>query len=160
MGVARWPRGEAGGVQPVAGRFESFPRLLRGEEHEQSCALLGQESWSTARTAAAAPHRPKDPARERRYRRDRERPVLGWLWEDLELLALARSSSGREFWPERTRIRIRRERHPHRRRMGVTFTNPGIKNTGVFLRKKKRSGDWPKRSCSLVETPYKIVIEV
>src|SRR3972149_377148 len=95
MGVARWPRGEAGGVQPVAGRFESFPRLLKGEEHEQSCALLGQESWSTARTAAAAPHRPKDPARERRYRRDRERPVLGWLWEDLELLVLARSSTRR-----------------------------------------------------------------
>ncbi|KRT67825.1 MAG: hypothetical protein XU08_C0001G0237 [candidate division WWE3 bacterium CSP1-7] len=23
--------------------------------------------------------------------------------------------------------------------MGVTFTNPGIKNTGVFLRKKKNA---------------------
>src|SRR3972149_2511119 len=118
MGMARWPRGEADAVQRVAGRFESFPRLLKGEKHEQSCALLGQESWSTAGTAAAAPHRSEDPARERRYRRDRERPVIGRLWENLELLVLARSSSGREFLPERARIRIRQERHPHWRRMG------------------------------------------
>src|SRR3990172_8302976 len=118
MGVARWPRGEAGGVKLVAEMFESFPRLMKGEKHEQSCALLGQESWSTARTAAAAPHRPKDPARERRYRRDRERPVLGRIWENFELLVLARSSSGRAFWPEGARIRIRQERRPHRRRMG------------------------------------------
>src|SRR3972149_9524587 len=29
-----------------------------------------------------------------------------------------------------------------------------------FAQKKKSSCDWPKRFCSLVETPYKIVIEV